>query len=81
MLKTFSERQKLLEFARTAKITPDAKSSSNVAECKRERPSKRFFGGGHLFERGSRLSYPRLNQFGSDSFAINQGTSAFKYFM
>ena len=39
------------------KIALDAKSSSNVAECKRERPSKRLFGGGRLFERGSRLSY------------------------
>ena len=27
------------------------------------------------------VSVIRLDQFGSDSFAINQGTSAFKYFM
>ena len=47
-------RSSLLE---QQKIAPDAKSSSNVAECKRERPSKRLFGGGRLFERGRRLSY------------------------
>ena len=62
------------------KIALDAKSSSNVAECKRERPMSAFLGEGTYLSVGA-VSVIRLNQFGSDSFAINQDTSAFKYFM
>lgn len=39
-----------------------------------------YLGEGAYFSVGA-VSVIRLDQFGSDSFAINQGTSAFKYFM
>lgn len=81
MLKTFSERQKLLEFARTAKkLLQTLKVAQMLLSANEKGLVSAYLGEGAYLSVGA-VSVIRLDQFGYDSFAINQGTSAFKYFM